>query len=231
MSVARPARHSGTERNTSHLQPALCKLPHSPPRGNINRVPLIYWGRFIPLPILNLHTLYSSEWWSVKSSHQRKLRRGSEKKKKNNAILLTGTGDYRHGRPHRAMLGKHQLHPEAYGKGGRQNDHNIYSRFHGKRSGEGGRQANSSGLATLGNFSGLWGLACQLVLGWLRQQNIVSSAVWAPVESYGSAFVSTSKAYSWLGPLLCKNWLALSPTNQEVIFNMSKCYDIYVENF
>lgn len=88
-----------------------------------------------------------------------------ERLRKKNAILLTGTGDYRHGRPHGAMLEKHQLHAEAYGKGRRQNDRNIYCRFHGKRWGEGGRQVNSSGLTTLGNFSGLWGLACQLVPG------------------------------------------------------------------
>lgn len=119
----------------------------------------------------------------------------------------------------------------AYGKGGRHKDRSIYCRFQGKRWGEGERQVNISGLTTLGNFSGLWGLACQLVPEWLRQQNIVSSAVWAPVEGWGSAFVSTSKAHSWLGPLLWKNWPALFPTNQEVIFNMSKCYDIYVENF
>ena len=63
-------------------------------------------------------------------------------------------------------------------------------------------------------------------MGSLREQNIVSWAVQTPIEGYGSVFVSTSKAHSWLGPPLCKNWLA---SQEEVshkpgsnFFNMSK---------
>ena len=47
------------------------------------------------------------------------------------------------------------------------------------------------------------------------EQNIVSWAVQAPIEGYGSAFVSTSKAHVWLGPSVCKNWLA----SQEEVFH------------